>query len=71
MEYIKFKISQSSTTENNGYEMAVVKGIESNIENDRLDYQYCMGDIIRHALSRATSVDVDDERFTYTFPFTL
>ena len=70
LDYIKFRISESTIGSDDRYKMAKVHSVESSMLNDD-DFQYCMGDIIRHALSRVKVVSDEVERFTYTFPFTL
>lgn len=70
LDYIKFRISQSTRNTDDTYKMATVKQVESSL-TDNKDYQYCIGDIIRHALARTKPTTIEEERFTYTFPFTL
>ena len=68
IDYIKFRLSQSSST-NGQNTSAKVHGISGTLALDA-EHQKYMVDIIAHALSHM-GLDIDNEKFTYTFPFHL
>lgn len=63
---ISFKIGQC-TTVNGRNKHATVYGVGGTLTGDPQHQKY-MAEIIAHALSRM-DINVDNERFTYTFPF--
>lgn len=68
IDSISFRISQS--TSNNGINTkATIHGVSGTLTQDDVFQKY-MIDVIAHALSN-TGLDIENERFTYTFPFHL
>ena len=65
---ISFKVSQSSSSNGNAVQ-ATVHSIGGTMINSAPHQKY-MVDIIAHALSKM-GMDIENDRFTYTFPFRL
>lgn len=68
LDYISFRLSQSSS-ENGRNTSATIHGISGTFVG-KSEHQKYMVDIVAHALS-SMGLDIDYERFTYTFPFHL
>lgn len=68
LDYISFRLSQSTSSDGQNTS-AIVHGVSGTLTQDG-DHQKYMVDIIAHALSKM-AIDIDYERFTYTFPFHL
>lgn len=67
---IKFRISQSQLDSNGRYKQASVHAIGGSL-TEAPEYQKYMADIIAHALTINGGIAIENERFTYKFPFKL
>lgn len=65
---ISFRISQSES-DNGQAKSAIVHNISGTLTQNKVHQKY-MAEIIAHALS-TMGMDIENERFTYTFPFKL
>lgn len=67
---IKFRISQSQLDYNGRYAQACVHAIGGSL-TEVPEYQKYMADIIAHALTITNGIAIENQRFTYKFPFKL
>ncbi len=67
--YIKFRVSQSSLDQNGRLTQASVHALGGTF-TENAAYQKYLVDILAHHLAGA-ALDVENQRFTFTFPFKL
>lgn len=65
---ISFKVIQSESSDGNTTS-ASVHNVSGTMTSNKVHQKY-MAEIIAHALS-TMGMDIENERFTYTFPFKL
>ena len=69
LDNIKFKISQSASNNNGHNTCTTIHCVSGTLTQNKVHQKY-MAEIIAHALS-TMGMDIENERFTYTFPFKL
>lgn len=70
LQHIKFCISQGSLDQNGRFTQVSVHAIGGTL-TEVAEYQKYMADIIAHALTITDGLAIENQLFTYTFPFKL
>ncbi len=67
---ISFRIGQSSLDSNGRYQQVSIHAVGGSLVNSP-EHQKYMADIIAHALTITNGIAIENQRFTYKFPFKL
>mgnify|MGYP007101825382 CR=1 FL=1 len=68
--HIKFRISQGALDQSGRFTQACIHGVGGSL-TEVPEYQKYMADIIAQALTITNGIAIENQRFTYKFPFKL